>query len=103
MNEEEKRAYATWLIGQHAKSFEEGWETGYKTVESEAAERAESFRGIHEKTSAAETAEKIAWVLEECADDLTPPITTEWLELRDWFKDQLHAMAARAREIGGVE
>ena len=50
-----------------------------------------------------ETAEEIAWALEECADDLTPPITTEWLELRDWFKGQLHEVAAKAREIGTKE
>ena len=46
--------------------------------------------------------EHIAWILEECADDLTPPITTDWLELRDWFKDQLHELAAKARKIGGA-
>ena len=50
----------------------------------------------------AEVAEKIAEFAEEAADDLEPPTTSEWLELRDWFKDQLHALAAKAREAGGI-
>jgi hypothetical protein len=45
-------------------------------------------------------AERIATIIEEYADDLQPPTTVEWLELRDWFKDLLHEVAAKAREIG---
>jgi hypothetical protein len=45
-------------------------------------------------------AEQIATIIEEYADDLQPPTTVEWLELRDWFKDLLHEVAAKAREIG---
>jgi hypothetical protein len=46
--------------------------------------------------------EQIATIIEEYADDLEPPTTVEWLELRDWFKDLLHEVAAKAREIGGA-
>jgi hypothetical protein len=47
-----------------------------------------------------EAVEDIATIIEEYADDLQPPTTVEWLELRDWFKDLLHEVAAKAREIG---
>lgn len=47
-------------------------------------------------------AERIATVIEEYADDLEPPTTVDWLELRSWFKGLLHEAAARAREIGGA-
>lgn len=83
-------------------AFEEGWETGYKTAEAESVERSQAFGGVAQAVGAAEVAEKIATVAEEYADDLEPPTTVDWLELRDWFKDQLHQVAARAREIGGV-
>lgn len=46
-------------------------------------------------------AEEIATAAEEAADDLDMPIMSDYLEQRDWVKDQLHALAARAREIGG--
>lgn len=83
-------------------AFEEGWEIGFKAAEAESVERSQAFSGVAQAVGAAEVAEKIATVAEEFADDLEPPITVEWLELRDWFKDQLHAVAARAREIGGL-
>jgi len=59
-------------------------------------------RGVYEAAASLQTAEDIATVIEEYADDLEPPTTVEWLELRDWFKDLLHEVAARAREIGGA-
>ena len=60
------------------------------------------FRGVYEAAASLDTAERIAEAVEEYADDLEPPTTVEWLELRDWFKDLLHEIAARAREIGGA-
>lgn len=61
----------------------------------------EGFTAITQAAQALETAEAIAVLAEEAADDLDPPVTGEWLVLRDWFKDQLHALAAQAREVGG--
>jgi hypothetical protein len=62
----------------------------------------EGFRAIAEAAAAAETAEKIATIAEEAADDLDLPVMGDWLEYRDWFKSQLHQLAAQAREAGGV-
>jgi hypothetical protein len=60
------------------------------------------FRGVYEAAASLQTAEDIATVIEEYADDLEPPTTSEWLEQRSWFKGLLHEVAARAREIGGA-
>lgn len=62
----------------------------------------EGFRAIAEAAASAETAEKIATFAEEAADDCNPPVLQDWLEYRDWFKDQLHELARQAREAGGV-
>jgi hypothetical protein len=45
-------------------------------------------------------AEEVATIAEEAADDLELPVMPEWLDQRAWFKDQLHALAARVREYG---
>jgi hypothetical protein len=66
------------------------------------ASPASAFRGVYEAAASLQTAEDIATIVEEYADDLEPPTTVEWLELRDWFKGLLHEVAARAREIGGA-
>lgn len=47
-------------------------------------------------------AEEIAAAIEEVADDLNPPGMSDWLEMRDWFKGELHKLAAKARAIGGI-
>jgi hypothetical protein len=59
------------------------------------------FRAIADAAQALDTSEAIAVIIEEAADDLEPPTTTDWLELRSWFKGQLHTLAAQAREAGG--
>lgn len=59
------------------------------------------FRAIHDAAQALDISEAIAVIIEEAADDLEPPTTTDWLELRSWFKGQLHTLAAQAREAGG--
>jgi hypothetical protein len=60
--------------------------------------KAELFRD--EATVKAELAEKVAEIAEEAADDLDLPVMAEWLDQRDWFKGQLHTLAAKAREAG---
>lgn len=62
----------------------------------------EGFRAIAEAAASAETAEKIAAIAEEAADDLDVPVLQDWLEYQHWFKAQLHQLAAQAREAGGV-
>lgn len=48
-----------------------------------------------------QVAEELAAIAEEEADDLDLPVMSDYLEQRDWFKDRLHDLAAKAREIGG--
>lgn len=59
------------------------------------------FRAIADAAQALETSEAIAAIIEETADDLNPPVFSDWLEMRSWFKGQLHTLAAQAREAGG--
>lgn len=61
-----------------------------------------SMRYVEElrKQTRKKVAEEIAEAAELEADDLDMPTTVEWLELRDWFKDRLHMVAAKAREVG---